>query len=67
LEDLLPYEDGHGERVEVSVDDVVASGEEDNDLLIIDAVCRQFEAISGAILNRSHKTTVLSRLASAMD
>jgi hypothetical protein len=34
-------------------------GEDENDLLIVDAVCRQFEAISGEILNRSHKTAIL--------
>ncbi len=29
------------------------------DLLIIDTVCRQFEVLSGAILNRSHKAAIL--------
>jgi hypothetical protein len=29
------------------------------DLLIIDTVCRQFEMVSGAILNRSHKAAIL--------
>ncbi len=33
------------------MDDVVVVGEDENDLLIVDAICRQFEAISGAILN----------------
>jgi hypothetical protein len=45
--------------VEAYVDDVVVVGEDENDLLIVDAICRQFEAISGAILNRSHKTAIL--------
>jgi hypothetical protein len=45
--------------VEAYVDDVVVVGEDENDLLIVVAICRQFEAISGAILNRSHKTAIL--------
>ncbi len=48
------------ERVEAYVDDVVVVGEDESDLLIIDTICRQFEKTSGAILNRSHKTTILS-------
>ncbi len=43
------------ERVEAYVDDVVVVGEDQDDLLIIAIVCRQFEVVSGAILNRSHK------------
>ncbi len=46
------------ERVEAYVDDVVAVGEDGNDLVIINVVCRQFEVMSGAILNRSHKAVV---------
>jgi hypothetical protein len=45
------------------VDDVVAVGEDKSDLLIIDTICRQFEEMSGAILNRSHKTAVLGSVA----
>ncbi len=41
------------------MDVVVALGEDDNDLVIIDMICRQFEGMSGAILNRSHKTAIL--------
>jgi hypothetical protein len=61
LEEVLPgvaFPDFE-ERVEAYVGDVVVVGEDENDLLIVDAVCRQFEAISGAILNRSHKTAIL--------
>jgi hypothetical protein len=61
LEEVLPgvaFPDFE-ERVEAYVDDVVVVGEDENDLLIVDAICRQFEAISGAILNRSHKTAIL--------
>jgi hypothetical protein len=57
LEDVLPgvsFPDFQ-ERVEAYVDDVVAVGEDESDLLIIDTICRQFEEMSGAILNRSHK------------
>ncbi len=45
------------ERVEAYMDDVVAVGEDDNDLIIIDVICRQFEPcfiiiiMSGVILN----------------
>ncbi len=42
------------------MDDVVDMGEDESDLLIIDTICRQFEEMSGAILNRSHKTAILS-------
>jgi hypothetical protein len=45
------------DRVEVYVDDVVVV--EEDDLLVIDVICRQFERISGAILNRTHKTAIL--------
>jgi hypothetical protein len=48
------------ERVEAYVDDVVAVGEDESDLLIIDTICRQFEEMSGAILNRSHKMPSLA-------
>ncbi len=61
LEDVLPgvsFPDFQ-ERVEAYVDDVVAVGEDESDLLIIDTICRQFEEMSGAILNRSHKTAIL--------
>ncbi len=61
LEEVLPgvaFPD-FDERVEAYVDNVVVVGEDENDLLIVDAIFRQFEAISGAILNRSHKTAIL--------
>jgi hypothetical protein len=61
LEDILPgvaFPD-FKERVEAYVDDVVVVGEDEADLLIIDFICRQFEAIYGAILNRTHKTAIL--------
>jgi hypothetical protein len=45
--------------VEAYVDDMVVVGEDQGDLLIIDAVCGQFEAVSESILNRSHKTAIL--------
>ncbi len=41
------------------MDDVVVVGEDEKDLLFVDFLCRQFEAVSGAILNRSHKTAIL--------
>ncbi len=41
------------------MDDVVAVGEDEGDLLIVDAICRQSEAVSRAILNRSHQTAIL--------
>ncbi len=47
------------ERVEAYVDDGVALGEDEDDLLTIDTVTRQFKDLSGAILNRSHKTAIL--------
>jgi glycerate kinase len=49
----LDFEDG----VEAYVDVVVAVGENKVDLLIIDAICRWFEAIF--TLNRCHKTAIL--------
>ncbi len=61
LEDLLPGVSflDFEEMVEAYGDDVVAVGEDETDLLIIDSICRQFEEASGAILNRSHNTAVL--------
>ncbi len=47
------------ERVEAYVDDVVVVGGDEDDLLVIDVICGQFERISGAILNRTHKTAIL--------
>jgi hypothetical protein len=47
------------EQVEAYVHDVVAVGENDGDLLIMDTICRQFDVISGAILDRSHKMAIL--------
>ncbi len=41
------------------MDDVVVVGEDEKDLLFVDFICRQFEAVFGAILNRSHKTAIL--------
>jgi hypothetical protein len=61
LEEVLPevaFPDFE-ERVEANVDDVVVVGKDEGDLLIVDIICRQFEAISGAILNRMHKTAIL--------
>jgi hypothetical protein len=61
LEDILPgvaFPDFE-ERVEAYVDDVVVVGEDEADLLIINVISRQFEAISGAILNCTHKTAIL--------
>jgi hypothetical protein len=42
-----------------NVDNVVAVWEDDNDFDIINVICRQFEGMSGAILNRYNKTAVL--------
>ncbi len=47
------------ERVEAYVDDVVAVGEDEEDLLIIDVITRQFEDMSGAILYRSYEMAIL--------
>ncbi len=47
------------ERVEAYGDDVVAVEEDEEDLLIIDVVMRQFEDVLGAILNRSHNMAIL--------
>jgi hypothetical protein len=61
LEEVLPdvaFPDFE-ERVEAYVDDVVTLGEDEDDLLNIDVVTRQFEEWSGASLNRSHKTAIL--------
>jgi hypothetical protein len=61
LKDVLPgvsFPDFE-ERVETYVDNVVAVGEDESDLLIIDAICRQFEEMSASILNRSDKTAIL--------
>jgi hypothetical protein len=61
LEEVLPgvaFPDFE-ERVEAYVDDVVTLGEDENDLLTIDTITRQFEDLSGSILNRSHKTAIL--------
>jgi hypothetical protein len=61
LEDFLPgvvFPDFE-EKVEAYVDDVVAVGEHEEDLITIDVITRQFVATSGAILNRSHKTAIL--------
>jgi hypothetical protein len=61
LEDFLPgvaFLDFE-EKVEAYVDYVVVVGEDEEDLIIIDIITRQFEAMSGVILNRSHKTAIL--------
>ncbi len=47
------------ERVEAYVDYVVRLGKT-TVILIIDSIRRQCEAISGAILNRSHKMPILA-------
>ena len=41
------------------VDDVVVLGEEEGDLQILDVVVRDFESVSGAILNRNRKSVLL--------
>ena len=41
------------------MDDVNLLGEDDNDLLLMDQVCRNFEAASGSILNRNCKTVIV--------
>jgi hypothetical protein len=61
LEEVLPgvaFPDFE-ERMEAYVDDVVVVGEDEDDLLVVDVICRHFESISGAIFNRTHKTAIL--------
>jgi hypothetical protein len=41
------------------MDDVNMLGEDEEDIVIADAVCRAFEEASGAILNRNRKTVIL--------
>jgi hypothetical protein len=41
------------------VDDVDALGDDDNDLPIIDTITRDFETVSGQILNRNRKSAIL--------
>ncbi len=41
------------------MDDINELGEDDNDIVLTDQICRAFEAVSGAILNRNRKTVVL--------
>jgi len=47
------------ESVFAYVDDVDIMGQSEADLLLVDTICRQFEAMSGAILNRNRKSAVL--------
>ncbi len=47
------------ESVFAYVDDVDILGQSDEDLLLADSICRQFEAMSGAIVNRNRKTAIL--------
>jgi hypothetical protein len=41
------------------MDDVNELGEDEQDILVTDELCRAFEAASGAILNRNRKTVIL--------
>jgi len=41
------------------MDDVQILGDKDSDIVAADTICRNFEAASGAILNRNRKTTIL--------
>jgi hypothetical protein len=41
------------------MDDVNELGEDDEDIVLLDEICRAFEAASGAILNRNCKSTIL--------
>jgi hypothetical protein len=41
------------------MDDIAAMGDTDADLITTDEVCRDFEAVSGAILNRNRKSVIL--------
>ncbi len=41
------------------MDDVATLGTDVEDILRVDAICRDFEAASGAILNRNRKTVIL--------
>ena len=47
------------EKILGYVDDVNALGDDMRDLLVIDDLCRRFEGMSGAILNRYRKSAVL--------
>ena len=47
------------ESVFAYVDDVDILGQSDEDLLLADSICKQFEAMSGAIVNRNRKTAIL--------
>jgi hypothetical protein len=61
LEDILPRVSflDFEERGEAYVDDVIRLGKT-TVILIIDSIRRQCEAISEAILNRSHKMAILA-------
>jgi hypothetical protein len=41
------------------MDDINELGEDENDIVLTDQICRAFEAASGAILNRNRKTVIL--------
>ena len=47
------------ELLEAYMDDVDAVGESEADILLIDAVTRKFERLSGQILNRNRKSAIL--------
>ncbi len=49
------------------MDDVNELGEDEQDILITDELCRAFEAASGAILNRNRKTVILGLILSARE
>ena len=61
LHRLLPGVDVAGivELVLAYVDDVDIIGDDDEDIILVDGVCRLFERMSGAILNRNRKSAIL--------
>ncbi len=42
------------------MDDISEAGENDEDIALMDEICRSFEAASGAILNCNCKSVILS-------
>ena len=61
LHRVLPGLDVGGivELVLAYVDDVDVLGDDDEDILLVDGICRMFERMSGAILNRNRKSAIL--------
>ena len=61
LHRLLPGVDVAGivELVLAYVDDVDIIGDDDEDIILVDGVCRLFERMFGAILNRNRKSAIL--------